>query len=147
VPSLSLPPHPLAASGADLLAPISSPCASLPSLSRGPRSSARPPVYSPLSVTGGSRLSDLSAPNRPRTTRASLWTPRPRCTPRSCLSPPRPFSSCLAPARPPLPSLAHSQPSALASYRARVQGVPSRSPWSHRRSTVIVVPSPCSLPR
>jgi hypothetical protein len=43
----SLFPLPLAASGADLSAPISSACTSFPSLSSRPRSSARPPVYSP----------------------------------------------------------------------------------------------------
>jgi hypothetical protein len=42
--ALSLP---LTASGADLSAPISSECTSLTSLSHGPHSSARPPVYLP----------------------------------------------------------------------------------------------------
>jgi hypothetical protein len=89
----------------------------------GPAHQPGCPFTRPLSLTGGSRLSDLSPPNHPRTTHASPWTPRPRRTPRPRPSPPRAFSSCLAPARPPLSSLAHSQPSALASHRARVHGV------------------------
>jgi hypothetical protein len=44
---LSLPPLPLAASGANLSAPISSACAFFPSLSSGPRLSTRTPIYSP----------------------------------------------------------------------------------------------------
>jgi hypothetical protein len=73
------------------------------------------------SLTGGSRLSDLSPPNRPSTTYASPWSPRQRHTPRPRTSPPWPISSRLAPACPPLPSFAHSQPSAPASRRAHAR--------------------------
>jgi hypothetical protein len=89
----------------------------------GPAHQLGRPFTPLLSLTGGSRLSDLSPPNRPRTTRASSWTPHPRRTLRPCPSPYWPLSSCQTPARPPLPSLANSQPSALASHRTRVQGV------------------------
>jgi hypothetical protein len=90
----------------------------------GPACQPGPSFTRSALLTGGSRLSDPSPPNRQRTTCASPWTPRPRRTlgPRS--SPPRPFSSCLALARPPLPSFAHSQLSALASTRTHAQGVP-----------------------
>jgi hypothetical protein len=90
----------------------------------GPACQPGRPFTRPPSLTGGSRMSDPSPLNRPRTTRVSPWTPRPRRTPRPRPSPPRPFSSCRAPVRPPLPSLSHSQPSALASHRAHAQGVP-----------------------
>jgi hypothetical protein len=83
------------------------------------------------SLTGGSRLSGPSSPNRLCTTCAWPWTPRPRRTLRPRPSPPRPFSSCLAPARPPLPSFAHSQPSALASHRAHAPGSSATVRYDH----------------
>jgi hypothetical protein len=104
----------------------------------------RPFSRSP-SLTGGSRLSDLSPPNRPSMTCASPWSPRQRRTPRPCMSPPRPISSLLAPARPPLPSFAHSQPSAPASRRAHAQGarppftVSARPFRSRRRTSVVLI--------
>jgi hypothetical protein len=105
------------------------------------------PFARPLSLTHGSRLSDPSPPNCPRTTHASLWTPRPRRTPRPRTSPPWPFSSCTVPSHPPLPSLAHSQPSALASHRAHTQGAPpplamaSRPFYGRRRAIAMFVAS------
>jgi hypothetical protein len=101
----------------------------------------------PLSLTHGSCLSDPSLLNRPHTTRASPWTPRPRHMPRSHPSPPRPFSSCPVPHSLSSPSLAHSQPSALASHRAHTQGAPSslavvRRPFcGNRRATTVPVAS------
>jgi hypothetical protein len=90
----------------------------------GPTRQLGRPFARPLSLTRGSRLSDPSLPNRPCTTHASLWTPRPRRTPRPRPSPPWPFSSCPVLHSLPFPSLAHSQPSALASHRAHTQGAP-----------------------
>jgi hypothetical protein len=69
----------------------------------GPACQPGRPFARPLSPTRGSRLSDPSLPNRPRTSRASPWTPCPRRTPRPRPSPPRPFSSCLVPHSLPFP--------------------------------------------
>jgi hypothetical protein len=80
----------------------------------GPAHRPGSPFTRPLSLTRGFHLSDPSLPNRPRTTHASLWTPRPRRTPRPRPSPPRSFSSYLVPHSLPFPSLTHLQPSALA---------------------------------
>jgi hypothetical protein len=74
--------------------------------SRCPTGPARQPGHPfarPLSLTRGSHLSNPSLPNRPRMSRVSSWTPRPRRTPRSRPSPPRPFSSCLVPHSLPFP--------------------------------------------
>jgi hypothetical protein len=101
------------------------------------------PFARPLSQTGGSRMLDPSPSNCPRTTHASPWTPCPRRTPRPHPSPPWPFSSCPAPTRPPLPSLAHSQPSALASTAHTPTESRRCSPWS----TASVESLSCQLPR
>jgi hypothetical protein len=115
----------------------------------GPACHPDRPFTCPPSLTGGSHLSGSSPPNRPCTTRASPWTPRLRRTPWPRPSPPWPFSSCPAPAHPPLPSLAHRQPSALASHRAHAQGVPlpftvSLCPFRGRRRALVVLVAPVS---
>jgi hypothetical protein len=111
--------------------------------SAGPVCQPGHPFTRPTSLTGGSRRPDPSPLNRPRTTHASPWTPRPRRTSRPHPSAPQLFSSSPAPARPPLPSLAHSQPSALASQHAHAHGVPSpfavfTRPFRHRRWALAV---------
>jgi hypothetical protein len=139
------PSPPLAASGADLSAPISSACMSLPSLSRGPRSSARPPVYSPALadrwVTSvepfPSKLPALPAVDAPTSARFPATTHAPE-----------PF---LDPAlvHLPFPAQLRLQPSTLAlSCSAHVpMEFRRRSPWSRVCSAVTVEPSPCLLPR
>jgi hypothetical protein len=101
----------------------------------GPTRQLGRPFARPLSLTRGSRLSDPSLLNRPCMTHASLWTPRPRRTPRSRPSPPWPFSSC-----PVLHSLPFPLTHALAALSTRL--TPCAHPWSsaavHRGITPVL---------
>jgi hypothetical protein len=119
---LSYPPLPLAASGVDMSASISSACTSFPSLSRGPARQPSRLFTRSLSLTDGSCLSNLSPPNRPR---SSPWTrPRPRVSrqdPRAqAFSGPRPRSLTLPCSVE--PSAEHPRP---LSRSAHAHGVPS----------------------
>jgi hypothetical protein len=127
-----------------LSASISSACTSFPSLSRGPARQPSRPFTRPLSLTGGSCLSNLSPPNH---SRSSLWTrPRPRVSchdPRArAFSGPRPRSLALP--RSVEPSAEHPRP---LSCSAHAHGVPpplavvSRLFCDHRRAPTVSVAS------
>jgi hypothetical protein len=80
------------------------------------------------------------------TTRASLWTPRPRRTPRPRPSPPRPFLAAQYPTRSPPPSLAHSQhPDTRRTAHAPME-LHYRPPWSRACSTATIGSQPCPFP-
>jgi hypothetical protein len=86
----------------------------------GPACQPGRPFTRPPSLTGGSHLSDPSPPNRPRTARASSWTPCPRCTSWPRPSPPWPFLAAqhlLALLFP------HSHTSVPTSHRVHAKGV------------------------
>jgi hypothetical protein len=141
-------PLPLAASGADLSAPNSSACTSLPSLSRGPRLSARPPVYSPA-------LADRWVPSvEPIPSELPAHDPRVAVDSASTTHAEAasvPTSALFLAAQHPLALLfPHSRtrsPQHSPSTASASREFHHRSLWSRARSAIAVEPSPCPLPR